>query len=341
MKLIRILLSLVFLVLILFIIGCAPSSYFTNKPYKETQFLMDTIIEITAYGPNREAGVKAAFEEFKRIQKLSDHFNPESQVSKINQMAGVRPVEVDAELIEMVTLAHEISEKTEGAFDISIGPLTELWGIGHKSNFVPTQQEIDKVLPLVDYRKIQVDTAKNTIFLPLPGMKLDLGGVAKDYALNKSASVLREYGITSALINAGGDIEVVGNKPDDTPWRIGVQDPRDSEKVIAKFSLSPWNTSQTSGDYQRFFVKDNICYAHIIDPRTGRQPTELASVTLVYTSSDSYVSGDVASSGFMVLGLDKAMAALHAFPGVEAVFITTDGRVVISPNLNHSVELSH
>jgi thiamine biosynthesis lipoprotein len=335
--------SLVSVILIFIVavstIGCSSIAFLTPKPYKETQFLMDTVIEITAYGSNNEAAVKAAFEEFKRIQAISDKYDPESQISKINQMAGISPVKVSPDLIKMINDSIDISKKTDGAFDISIGPLTDLWGIGHKEEFVPTQEEINQVLPLVDYRRIQVNTNDGTVYLPKVGMKLDLGGVAKDYALNKATEIVKTYGIKSALLNAGGDIQVIGEKIDKTPWRIGVQDPRNSEGVIAKVQLNEWNILQTSGDYQRYFIKDGIRYAHILDPKTGRQPTEISSVTLVYKDKNIYDTGDVASSGFLVLGLEKGMAALQQFPGVEAIFVTTDGKIVVTPGLKDKIEL--
>lgn len=341
MKNLRSLVSVVLIfIMALSTIGCSPMALQSPKPYKETQFLMDTIIEITAYGPNSEVAAKAAFNEFKRIQAISDKYNADSQVAKINQMAGISLVKVSPDLIKMINDSAEISRKTDGAFDISIGPLTELWGIGHKGEFVPTQEEINKVLPLVDYRMIQVDTNNETVFLPKIGMKLDLGGVAKDYALNKATDIIKAHGITSALLNAGGDIQVIGTRPDGKPWRIGVQDPRNSEGVVAKVALDPWNTLQTSGDYQRFFIKNEVRYAHILNPETGRQPNEIASVTLVYKDSDIYNSGDIASSGFIVLGLEKSMEVLKKIPGVEAIFITTDGKVVVTPGLKDNVELS-
>ena len=323
--------------LVLFLLGlsgCASISPLHSKPYKETQFLMDTVIEITAYGPQAETATQAAFNEFKRLQILSDRYNPDSQISKINQQAGISPVSVDPDVMKMIIDAVEISQKTDGAFDISVGALTELWGIGHKEDYVPSEEEIQRVLPLVDYRLIQVDTAAQTIFLPKPGMKLDLGGVAKDYALDKAAHMLKLQGVKSALVNAGGDIQVIGTKPDGTPWRIGVQDPRNTDGIAVKIPLQPWNALQTSGDYQRFFIKNGVRYAHIIDPRTGRQPTEIASVTLVYQNNGQY---GVASSGFIVLGLEKGLAALQQFPGVEAVFITTAGKTILSPGLQGKV----
>lgn len=325
-------------VMALAVTGCSPLTFLTPppQPYKETQIMMDTVIEITAYGPNKEAAVAAAFAEFKHIQAISDHFDPASQLSKINQQAGIAPVKVDNDLVKMIEDAKAVSARTNGAFDISIGPVTELWGIGHKGDFVPAQAEINKVLPLVDYRLIQVDAVRGTVYLTKAGMKLDLGGVAKDYALNKATDILRSYGIQSALLNAGGDIQVIGTRPDHTPWRIGVQDPRKPDGIVATVVLDEKNVCQTSGDYQRFFIKDGVRYAHILDPKTGRQPTELASVTLVYKDSDVYKTGDIASSGFMVLGLEKAMKALRQFPGVEAVFVTTDGKVVVTPGLKET-----
>lgn len=316
--------------------GCAPMQLFAPKPYKETQFVMDTIIEITAYGPNKEAAAKKAFDEFKRIQLISDHYDPQSQVSEINKMAGIGPVRVDKDLITMIHAAKDISQKTDGAFDISVGPLTELWGIGHKGDFVPTREEIQKVLPLIDYRRIEVDSENSTVYLPQKGMELDLGGMAKDYALNKAVEVLKEQGIKSALVNAGGDIQVIGTKPDGQPWRIGVQNPRDSEGIAAKVTLSAWDTSQTSGDYQRYFIKDGVRYAHILNPRTGDQPTELASVTLIYTAAGQ---NGIASSGLMVLGLERSLEVLKNYPGVEAIFVTTDGKVVVTPGLKDKAEL--
>jgi len=300
---------------------------------------MDTIIEITAYGSNNEVAVGAAFDEFKRIQAISDRFNPDSQISEINRMAGISPVKVSPDLIKMINDSVDVSKKTDGAFDISVGSLTELWGIGHKGEFVPTQEEINSILPLVNYQMIQVNTKDETVYLPKVGMKLDLGGVAKDYALNKAIEILKTYDIKAALLNAGGDIQVIGKKPDGNSWRIGVQDSRNTDGVIAKVTLNSWNTAQTSGDYQRFFIKDGVRYAHILNPKDGRQPSEIASVTLVYKDSEIYNTGDIASSGFLVLGLEKSMEALKKFPGVEAIFVTTDGKVVVTPGLKDNVEL--
>jgi len=331
------LLSLVSLLLAtLLVSGCLNNSLFAPKPYKETQFLMDTIIEITAYGPGAEDGVKAAFVEFQRLHTLTNNFDENSQLSKINQMAGKGKVTVDPDLVYIITFSQQVSDKLGNSFDITIGPLTKLWGIGHKGEYVPSQIEIDNVLPLVNYHLVEVDTTGNTVYLPKMGMMLDLGGIAKGYATDKAIEVLKAKGITSALINAGGDVRVIGNKPDGKPWRIGVQDPRQSDGISAKLALTQWDTMETSGDYQRFIMKDGIRYSHILDPRTGWQPREVASVTMV-TNSSTY--GDILSKPIFVLGVERGLQLLQQFPGTEAIIVTMDGKVIVTPGLEGQIEL--
>jgi thiamine biosynthesis lipoprotein len=334
----RLLAIAVIICVTLSVAACKPGGLAGGKQYKDTQFLMDTIIEITANGPDAEAAVKAAFGEFKRLHDLTNNFDANSQVSRINQNAGKDKVAVDAELVDVISHALAMSAKLDGAFDITVGALTDLWGVGHKGEYVPSQAELDKVLPLVDYRLVRVDTAANTVFLPKQGMKIDLGGVAKGYALNKATEKLKAYGIKSALVNAGGDIRVIGVRPEGSPWRLGVQDPRNSEAIAVKIPMTDWDTVQTSGDYQRFFMREGTRYAHILDPKTGRQPRELTSVTLVYKSVVGVT--DIASSGIFVLGVDKGREVLARFPGVEAIMITGEGKVILTPGLQGKVEIS-
>jgi len=329
-------LSLIFLVT-LFCLGCSLDSASTPKSYKETQFLMDTVIEITAYGPNAETAVKAAFVEFKRLHDITDRFSPDSQVSRINQVAGKEKVAVDADLYAMIDRSNALSDRLDGVFDISIGPLTSLWGIGHKGEFIPSDREIKQVLPLVNYHQIELDPAAKTVYLSREGMILDLGGIAKGYATDKAVEILKSQGITSALVNAGGDVRVIGQKPDKKPWRIGVQDPRNSEKVIAKLALTDWDTMETSGDYQRYFMKDQIRYSHILDPRTGMQPREIISVTTVNSNSGD---GDILGTAIFVLGVERGLELLKQFPGTEAIIVTKEGRVVVTPGLQGKVELA-
>lgn len=331
----------VFIMILLILVnvsGCSlPQNWFSPKPYKETQFLMDTIIEITAYGPNAEKGVKAAFAEFKRIHDLTNNFDANSQVSVVNQNAGKSKVVVDPDLLTMIKHSNELSDKLDGVFDVTIGPLTDLWGIGHKGDFVPSQAEINKLLPLVNYKAVEIDAAQNTVFLPQPGMMLDFGGIAKGYATDKAIEALKANSVTSALINAGGDVRVIGNKPDGKPWRIGVQDPRNTDGISAKLSLTEWDTMETSGDYQRYIVKDGIRYSHIINPHTGRQPGEISSVTIVNNNSGD---GDILGTAIFVLGVDRGLELLKQFPGNEAIIVTTEGKIIVTPALEGKIEVT-
>ncbi|MDF2636513.1 MAG: ApbE family lipoprotein [Pelosinus sp.] len=323
--------------LALLISGCLGNNIAAPKPFKETQFLMDTVIEITAYGPGAEEAVKAAFGEFQRLHTLTNNFDENSQLSKINQMAGKEKVAVDPTLVDIIRFSKDVSDKLGDSFDITIGPLTKLWGIGQKGEYVPTQAEIDKVLPLVNYHLVEVDTNANTVYLPKTGMMLDLGSIAKGYATDLAIEKLKAMGISSALVNAGGNVRVIGNKPDGKPWRIGIQHPRDTDGISGKLALTEWDTMETSGDYQRFIMKDGIRYSHILNPRTGWQPREVASVTMV-NSSSTY--GDILSKPIFVLGVEKGLELLKQFPGNEAVIVTLDGKIIITPGLEGKIELT-
>jgi len=192
-------------------------------------------------------------------------------------------------------------------------------------------------LPLVNYRQVKVDLEAQTIYLAQQNMLLDLGGIAKGYATDKAVEILKSKGITSALVNAGGDVRVIGQRPDKKPWRIGVQDPRHSDKVLAKLSLTDWDTMETSGDYQRYFMKDQVRYSHLLDPRTGMQPREIISVTTVNSNSGD---GDILGTAIFVLGIERGFELLKQFPGTEAIVVTQDGKIVVTPGLQGKVELA-
>jgi thiamine biosynthesis lipoprotein len=316
--------------------ACWPVGRPTAKPYNETQFLMDTVIEITAYGPGAEQAVKAAFAELKRLHDITNNFDPASQVSAINQAAGRDKVNADPDLIAMLRRSNELAGRIDHTFDVTIGPLTDLWGIGRKGDYVPARADIDKALAFVDHRLVIVDENAGTVFLPKAGMKLDLGGIAKGYAVDRAVAILKGHGVASALVNAGGDIKVIGTRPDGKPWRIGVQHPRKPDAIIAKLALTDWDTMETSGDYQRYIMKDGVRYSHILDPRTGLQPRQLASVTMVINSS---ADGDILSTALFVLGPERGLALLRQFPGTEAIMVATDGRVIVSSGLEGKVEI--
>lgn len=332
----KILILLIFLGLVLLGFWSWDKLFAPPLPLKQTQFLMDTIIEITAYGENVEAAESQAFAEVKRLQTVFDRFDKGSEVSRVSEYAGVRPVKVSRDLIACVKRSAEMSAKLDNAFDITVGPLAELWGIGRKGDSVPGEAQIRELLPLVDYHDVVVDERKQTVFLKNEGMKLDFGGVAKGYACDRIIEILKANGIQSALVNAGGDVRVIGKRADGKPWRIGVQDPWHSDKMLGALTLLGWDTMETSGDYQRYIEVAGVRYAHILDPKTGSQPRMLKAVTIVGNNS---LDCDILSTALFVLGVERGEKLLQQFPGVEAVFSTIDGRTIVTAGLLGKFEL--
>jgi len=326
------------LFLIIFLSGCS-----SKQEYLSEYFLMDTIIRIKVYDENLDTAktaAQAAFEEFKRISLLTDRFpqkgTPEfnqSDICKINEMAGIKPVKVSEDVIKMIDLAKKYNKITDGAFDVTIGPLMDLWGFGNDNNYLPSDAEITQKLSLIDSNKIKVNRRGKTILLKDRGMSLDLGGIAKGYATEKAVQILKQHGIKQAIIDAGGNIYVLGKKNGKEPWKLGIQDPRDASKIVGILSLSN-KAAVTSGDYQRFFEKNGARYHHILDPSTGKPARNTISVTVV---SESPTVADILSTALFVMGPKQGMKLVEELRRIEAVFITPDKKIIISSGLKDKI----
>jgi FAD:protein FMN transferase len=322
-----------------------------EREYKSDRFLMDTLVSIRVYGRDedklREA-VNDAFAEMQRIADLSDRFPAPgsaaygaSDVCRINEAAGIRPVHVQREVMEMLALAKRYHGLSEGAFDVTIGPVMDLWGFAGSSPKVPPSGKLAKTLSLVDSNKLIIDEQKQTAFLEKRGMKLDLGAVAKGYATEKAIGVLKSRGITRALIDAGGNISVIGKNSRNTPWKIGIKDPRKSGGIIAVLSLVD-GSAVTSGDYYRYFDAGGKRYNHIIDPRTGYPATGNMSVTVI---TENAGLADCLSTALFVLEPEKMMEIAKKMKGVDLFIVTSDrrilhtfakgGRIDVSPGENY------
>ena len=206
-------------------------------------------------------------------------YKDDSEITKVNLAAGKQSVRVSPEMIEVVELAAEVSRRSGGVFDVTIGPLVVLWQMRLKEGKTPSEEEISRIRPLVNFRNVVINKKDSTIFLKRAGMIMDLGGM-KGYIADKVAGLLKQRGIKNALIALAGDIWALGHREDGKPWRIGVQHPREKDKTLAVLELSDRYVC-TSGDYERFVIKEKKRYHHIIDPRTGRPSTGIISVTLV------------------------------------------------------------
>jgi thiamine biosynthesis lipoprotein len=298
-----------------------------GAPYQETRPLMGTLVSVAVDGgPGEVRGkVDAAWREMARLSDMMNHYNPDSVVSEINRQAGLRPVNVPRELMEVLVMARRVSERTGGAFDITVGTLKG-WRFNPENPAMPPAQELAAALPLVDYRNVKLDEKNRTVLLKHAGMRIDLGGIAKLYILNAGMQVLRRHGIAHAMLNGGGDVVVTGTR-EGRPWRIGIRHPRREGELLATVELTQgWVV--TSGDYERYFIRDGRRYHHILDPRTGYPVAGPQQVTLV---GEDLLQLNGFSSAIMVLGLEKGRELLDRLPGVDALIVEADGRVWLEP----------
>ena len=313
---------------LLFLTGCSAES--SPEPVQGTFFAMDTVMDFTIYG---ESGLIDQSESLiTSLESLVSVTDADSELYAINQTGSGTLTGKASSLMEQ---ALEICRRTDGALDLSIYPIVRAWGFTTGSYQVPDEAEIQALLPLVDYRKIQYDAATGTVTLP-EGMEIDLGSVAKGYAGQLAAQMLREHGVHSALLNLGGNVQTVGTKPDGSPWQIGIKDPQ-GEDAMMVLSVED-QAVVTSGGYERYFEQDGQTYWHIMDPSTGHPADSgLISVTIV---GDEGVVCDGLSTALFVMGLEKA-ADLWAQSGdFEAVFVTASGEVYITEGLRDRFALT-
>jgi FAD:protein FMN transferase len=318
----------VLLVAVYFLSGRGPG----GQLFLYRQLLMDTTVELRFDGsdPREAEQLKdAVFGEMARLERLLSRTVEDSDVSLINSRAGLAPAAVNPETMALIETALAYGRLSEGAFDITVAPLLDRWGFRDRQYRLPSPAEIEQALRLVDYTLVEVDPARGTVFLPAAGMSLDLGGIAKGYIVDRGLAELKKVGVSHAFLNAGGDIGLIGSRPDGTPWRIGIKDPR-GDDIIRILPLAGDIAVVTSGDYERFFEQDGVRYHHILDPATGYPTRSLASVTVVAPTA---VVADALSTALFVLGPERGMALIESLPGVEAVLITTDLAVLVSSGL--------
>lgn len=338
--------ALLWTLALLLLTGLAALQYFNrSREYRSDQFLMDTLVSIKVYGNNPETlkkAVAAAYAEMRRIAELADGFPrpgtaayENSDVCRINARAGREPVRVDGDIMAMLLLAKKYHDLSGGAFDVTVGPLMELWGFGGNNPHVPRADKIQAALGFVGSGKLVLNERERTAFLTRSGMKLDLGAVAKGYATEKALQVLRKHGIEKALIDAGGNIRVLGRNPNDTPWRIGIKDPRKTDAVVAVLPLED-ASAVTSGDYYRSFEEGGKRYHHILDPRTGYPADRHMSVTVV--TKDAGLA-DILSTVCFVLSADQALEMAEKMTGVDLCLIAADGRIRHTPSLGGKMEV--
>lgn len=291
--------------------------------------LMSTTVEFNILLPISEPSALAhqainnAIEEIERITAVFSEWEATSSISEINKNAGKRAVSVEPEVFRLISEAHKISELSQGKFDITFKSAGKLWDF--RQQLIPDSETLLKAVSAIDYKNIELNKSKQTVYLKNEHTQIGLGGIAKGYAIDRAAQVIRKAGFEVFYINAGGDL-YASSGTQDKQWKVGVQDPDNNEELIALIPIANAAVA-TSGDYERYFEKDGIRYHHIIDPATG-QPARLArSVTII--SARAYLADALATAVF-VLGPKSGMALIEQLEGVEAIILGADGQLTNS-----------
>lgn len=283
------------------------------KPLKQTEMIMGTLVEITVI-PGNEKAIREAFEALKKVDALMSTYKEDSEISILNREGKAQ---VSEETLEVIEDAIKFSNLTDGAFDITCRPLINLWKKAKKEEKVPTEEEIEEAISLVGYQRIILEG--NQIRLEKKGMQIDLGGIAKGYAVDKAIEALKKNGIKRALVNAGGDLYALGTDPQGEKWQIGVQDPREEDKIIDIIKVKD-KAVATSGDYRRYFTLEGKRFSHIVNPKTGLTVQDVPmSVTIIGPDA---TTTDALSTGVFVLGPEEGMKLIESLPEVEGMIIS-------------------
>ena len=325
--------------LLLLLTACAPAEA------RQQFFAMDTTMTVTLYGKGGADALTAVQQEVFRLDGLLSRTKPNSDISRLNAGAG-NDVEVDTSTGTLLAEAAFIGDMTGGALDVTIAPVMDAWGFGAATSFqesefrVPTQAELDALLPLVDSGKLHVNghALGRLARLDEPGMAVDLGAVAKGYAADQVRDLLLEAGVTSALLDLGGNVTVMGTKADGSPWRVGIKDPAAPASSYCILSLSD-KTASTSGGYERYFEENGVTYHHIIDPHTG-YPADSGLLAVTAVSADGTLA-DALSTACFVMGADKALDLWRdqgEAQDFDLVLVGDDGHVFITEGLEAGLD---
>lgn len=322
------------------------SRYFVqNQKCQKQLFAMDTYMEFTAYGKNSEKAVDAAIEEVQKLDAMLSAENSKSEVYALNEQGNLQATD---DLAELILRGKEIYQETDGLFDDTIYPVMKLWGFPTGNYHVPTAAEVQKKLALVDENKVEIqtrdsdekgrDSKEKAKFVTLGAdQQIDFGGIAKGYTGQKLAELFQEYGVFSALVSLGGNIQAIGTKPDGSSWKVGIRDPKGGQQDYIGVLSVENQAVITSGGYERYFEEDGKTYIHIINPRTGYPADgDLLSVTIV--SRDGTLA-DGMSTALYIMGYEKACQFWRQHrEEFNVILVTDDGKIHISENLKENFQ---
>jgi thiamine biosynthesis lipoprotein len=291
--------------------------------------VMGTRIQVELWSDDRakgEAAIDAVMDEMRHIDDSMSTYKPTSEVSKVNALAATQVLPISPELFGLLSTALEYSRITEGAFDITYASVGFMYDFRARKR--PSEAQIQAALPAVNYHHVILDPKAQTVHFSQPGVRIDLGGIAKGYSVDKGIEILQARGYTHALVNAGGDSRVIGDRMG-RPWMVGIRHPDHEDQIITRIPITDAAFS-TSGDYERYFDENGVRYHHIIDPRTGHSASKVRSATIIAPTA---TRTDGLSKTAFVLGPEAAMKIYNQLDDVDAVLVTPDGHILYSKGL--------
>lgn len=306
------------------------------EKFARSMRLMGNMFTITVVAQGAEEGdrfIDLAVGEIQRIERLLTTYQPDSQTNQINANAGIAPVSVDGEVFDLIARSISISSITQGAFDISYGGIDRsLWNFDREMVTLPSRETAAKMVHLIDYRNIELDPERSTVFLKIPGMRIGFGGIGKGYAAERAKQILKENGVSSGIINASGDLTAWGAQPDGQPWTIGIAHPDHPAAAFSYMNISN-KAVATSGNYEKFVMIDGKKYSHTIDPKTGLPVTGIKSVTII---SDNAEFADAMATPVSVMGIEAGLFLVNQIPGLYCIIIDDQNTLYTSKNIHLS-----
>ena len=305
-----------------------------KKRFSETRLLMGTVVEVIVIGDKEDVARKSiadAFSAMERVDRLMSNFKGDSDISRINKGAGSKAVAVDSDVVEVIKKSIYYSEISNGAFDITVGGVEELYDFEDEGR-IPEEEKFKNSVSLIGYRNIAIKG--NTVRLMKKGMKLDLGGIAKGYAIDKGIDAIRKNGVADALVNASGDIRTIGES-ENGQWKIGVLHPRENGRIIDTLLMKDISVA-TSGDYRKYFISGGKRYHHILNPSTGLPTEGVQSVTIIAPFA---VDADALATAVFVMGKKNGMKLVEKLKDIEGIINYSDGLVVYSSGIK--IYISH
>jgi thiamine biosynthesis lipoprotein len=306
----------------------------TLQVYKEEAHLMGNHFELSVVSDNQDWAhdcIKAGIKEIQRIEKKLTTFSNDSETAKINEMAGIKAVEVSLETIELIERSIKISQITQGAFDITYGSIDKkLWNFDDKMKALPDKETAKKMVRLINYRNIIIDNKESTVFLKEKGMRIGFGGIGKGYAAEMAKKVMRSLGVTSGIVNASGDLTTWGTQPDGKPWTIGIANPNAAHQVFSYLTLTDMAVA-TSGNYEKYIMIGGKKYSHTIHPKTGLPVTGIKSVTIITPNAEV---ADAMATPVTIMGIEAGLDMINQINSIEAIIIDDDNRMYRSKNIN-------